>query len=63
MFRIPGPHTHIPETADSGGAVETTPTGEPVHALVRSVGRTYQHTNREVLIEGDPMTVRLRRRD
>jgi hypothetical protein len=25
------------------------------------VGRTYQHTNREVLIEGDPVSVRLRR--
>jgi hypothetical protein len=26
-----------------------------------SVGRTYQHTNRDVLIEGDLLPVRLRR--
>jgi len=25
------------------------------------VGRTYQHANRDVLVEGDPLPVRLRR--
>jgi hypothetical protein len=25
------------------------------------VGRTYQHTNRDLLVEGDPLPVRLRR--
>ena len=39
VFRVPGPHAYIPETADSGGTDETTPTGEPVRALVRPVGR------------------------
>ncbi len=29
--------------------------------MSRSVGRTYEHTNRDVLVEGDPLSVRLRR--
>ena len=31
----------------------------PVRTMVRSVGRTYQHANREVLIEGDLLPARL----
>jgi hypothetical protein len=60
VFRIPGPHTHFPETSDPGGADETTPTGNRfAHWCGRSVDRTYQHANREVLIDGDPLPVRL----
>jgi hypothetical protein len=31
------------------------------YRCLHRVGRTYQHTNREILIEGDPLPVRLRR--
>jgi hypothetical protein len=30
--------------------------------MFHTVGRTHQHANREALIEGDPLPVRLRRR-
>ena len=37
--RVPHPRTTpIPENGDPSGATKTTPTGEPVRALVRSVG-------------------------
>jgi site-specific DNA recombinase len=39
VFRIPGPHIPIPDTGDHSGAVEVTRTGDPVRAMVRSVGR------------------------
>ena len=39
VFRIPGPHTPIPDTGGRGGADEVTRTGDPVRAMVRSVGR------------------------
>ena len=38
VFRIPGPHTPIPDTSD-GGADDITRTGDPVRAMGRSVGR------------------------
>lgn len=37
VFRIPGPRTPIPDS-DPGEAGQTTPTGDPVRAMVRSVG-------------------------
>ncbi len=38
VFRIPGPHTPIPDTSNHGGADEVTRTCEPVRAMGRSVG-------------------------
>ena len=56
MFKIPGPRSPI------RGENDTTDTNETmVRAMVRPVGRTYQHANREVLIDGDPLPLRLRR--
>ena len=56
VFKIPGPRSPI------RGENDTTDTNEiMVRAMVRPVGRTYQHANRDALVEGDLLPVRLRR--
>lgn len=56
MFKIPGPRSPIP------GENHTTDTNESmVRAMVRPVGRTYQYANHGLVVEADPLPVRLSR--
>jgi len=65
VFRIPQPAAIASGSQADGTATDAMPRATSpwtgVRAMANLVGRTYQHANREVLIEGDLLPMRLHR--